>query len=390
MGTEALANPLMLEWARRASGLEPEDVARKAGVKIGRVSEWERDERRPTITQLRKLADIYKRPLGFFFLEEPPPEDPLPADFRRLDREPQEPFSPELRLAIRMARARRESALELFEELSETPHTWELRVRISDDAERVGERLRTVLGIPSGPIGGDPRLAFNRLRAATEKAGVLVFQAEKIEVTEMRGFSIAEQPVPVVVLNIKDAPAARSFSLLHELTHVALNRSGICLFEEIRLSNDEKRVEVFCNRVAGASLLPAESLLQEPETPKQRRSIDDDALDALALRYGASPEAVLRRLVDLKRVSSEVYDRKRPEFLRRYERLRSEQKEAGGHPPRARMAIARAGNTFIRLVLEAYDEERITASDVADLLGERLEHLDRIRSAVQVAPESSA
>ena len=81
------------------------------------------------------------------------------------------------------------------------------------------------------------------------------------------------------------------------------------------------------------------------------------------------------------------YERKRRDYQRRYEDLRR-QPGKGGRPSRARLAVARAGRLFTRKVLEAYDEERITSSDVAELLGERLKHLDRIRAAVEEPSES--
>jgi transcriptional regulator with XRE-family HTH domain len=64
MRTEAFANPRVLEWVRRMAGLETQDAARKAGVKPERHEGWESGERRLTITELCKLADIYMCPLG--------------------------------------------------------------------------------------------------------------------------------------------------------------------------------------------------------------------------------------------------------------------------------------------------------------------------------------
>src|SRR3990172_735353 len=178
MQTEALANRTVLEWARRMAGLEVEDAARKAAVKPGRLEQWEAGDLRPTITQLRKLADVYKRPLALFFLEQPPPDDPIPADFRRLDPEVAESLSQALRFAIRAARVRREAALELFDELGEEPPAFSARARLDEDPERVGARLREILGLASGSALRDAREGFNRWRAAAEGAGVLIFQAE--------------------------------------------------------------------------------------------------------------------------------------------------------------------------------------------------------------------
>ena len=63
MRVEALANPGVLLWARRMAGLNLAEAAHKASMKPERLADWEEGELRPTVTQLRKLADIYKRPL---------------------------------------------------------------------------------------------------------------------------------------------------------------------------------------------------------------------------------------------------------------------------------------------------------------------------------------
>lgn len=389
MATEALANPRVLEWARRMAGLEEHDAARKLHVKPERLMEWEAGTRRPTITQLRKIADTYKRAVGIFFLSVPPPDEPIPTDFRRVDPLDEQPLSPQLLVAIRTARARRQSALDLFEELGESPRPFALRVRLGDNPETVGDKLRAALGVEANRPLGEPYANFNRWRAAAEQAGVLVFQAERVRVNEMRGFSISDHPLPSVVLNSADAPAGRTFSLLHELAHVALNKGGLCLLEAERPSSDLERVEVFCNHVAGAALLPASQLLAEPAVPAGPRSVlRDEEVTAIAARHGVSEEVVLRRLLILNRVTPEFYQSKRREFVQRYAALalRTKKKSKGGPPP-ARVAIARGGPFFTRLVLNAYESERITSSDVADLLGVRLKHLERVRSEVE--PPSS-
>src|SRR6516164_8722562 len=104
---EALVKPELLVWARKAAGLDVENAARKTQVKPQRLEEWENGGSRPTIAQVRKLADIYKRPLAVFFLEEPPAEEGDLPDFRRFDPAGVLPITPELRLAIRKARLKR-------------------------------------------------------------------------------------------------------------------------------------------------------------------------------------------------------------------------------------------------------------------------------------------
>jgi len=367
------------------AGLEGHDAARKLHVKPERLLEWEAGTRRPTIAQLRKIADIYKRAVGIFFLSATPPDEQIPTDFRRVDPLDAQPLSPRLLVAIRTARARRQSALDLFDELGEVPRSFALRVRLGDSPEAVGDKLRAALGIEASRSVGDPYANFTRWRAAAEQAGVLVFQAERVQVNEMRGFSISDHPLPAVVVNSADAPAGRTFSLLHELAHVALNKGGVCLLEVERSSNDAERIEVFCNHVAGAALIPASQLLAEPTVPSGSSNVmRHEDVTAIAARHGVSEEVVLRRLLILSRVTPEFYQSKRREFVQRYAALalRTRKKSKGGPPP-ARVAIARGGPFFTRLVLSAYESERITSSDVADLLGVRLKHLERVRNEVE-------
>ena len=367
------------------SGLTADDAAHKLAVKLERLEAWERGDSHPTISQLRRLADVYKRPLAAFFLPAAPADEPLPKDFRRFAPDALALAPPELRIAVRAAHVRRQALLELYQELDETPPAFKLKARLHEDPEQVGTRVRDALS-PQFPTT-DGRIVFNAWRTAAEEAGLLVFQADAIALTEMRGLSLSEHPLPVVVLNIQDAYQARTFTLLHEVAHIALGNGGMCLLDESGPNTPIQRTEVFCNHVAGAAVVPASLLLQELETPK--RAVDelaDDVLVTLARRYGVSSEVIARRLLTLGRVSAAFYQRKRIEFQQRYERLRSER--SPGFAPPGVLAVARNGRTFTRRVLDAYDEERITTSDLADLLGVRLKHLDRIRRAVQSPAES--
>jgi len=70
--------------------------------------------------------------------------------------------------------------------------------------------------------------ALNGWIAAFERSGVLVFQTGDVSLDEMRGFSLNERVLPVIVLNAKDSQRGRVFTMMHELVHVALSRGGVC------------------------------------------------------------------------------------------------------------------------------------------------------------------
>jgi ribosome-binding protein aMBF1 (putative translation factor) len=176
------------------------DAARKVHITGTRLEEWESGKVEPTINQLGKLADAYKRPLAVFFLPSPPEEASAPPDFRRFEVSKPPPLSPELRLAIRRARLKRQTALELAEELGERPTRFEVWAQLTDSPEQVATQLRSKLGFESNETVTDAREQFNRRRTALEQNGVLVFQAEKVSLEEMRGFSITDRPLTYLLV----------------------------------------------------------------------------------------------------------------------------------------------------------------------------------------------
>lgn len=376
-------------WARRSAGLDIESAARKVQVKPKRLECWERGEYRPTLTQLRKLGRAYKRPIAVFYLPEPPEDFQALRDFRRLPGAVSPVESPGLRFEIRRAQSRRELALELYELAAESPSSLPLSVALSDDPEESAQAIRDLLGIRyedqvRWAAGYE---AFNRWRAALEDRGVLVFQTTEVEVPEVRGFSAYAERLPAIVVNAKDSVRGRLFTMLHELTHILLHQGGVCnLYEETRALSDEQRFEVFCNLVAGAAIVPRAYLLMEEIVAAKRGDViwTDEELAHLADRYGCSREVVLRRLLVCGRTTEAFYRVKREQLLEEYEEAarRAAARGKTGFAPPHRVAVSSAGPLFVRLVLESYHQEQITASDVADFLDVRLKHLPKIESEV--------
>jgi Zn-dependent peptidase ImmA (M78 family) len=225
--------------------------------------------------------------------------------------------------------------------------------------------------------------------AALETRGVLVFQTGAVEVDEMRGFSLTARELPAIVVNAKDAPRGRVFTLMHEFCHLLLDRGGVC--DPVRVGREgrspDENVEIFCNRVAGALLVPRDALLEDPrvETVQGAPEWEDEVLRALASDFGVSREVILRRLLVLGKTTGEFYERKRAEYLAQYAANAARMREAGGFVPPSRLALRDNGRRYTGLVLEALERERITAADVTDYLGMRLKHLDDIAQALRRA-----
>jgi transcriptional regulator with XRE-family HTH domain len=124
---KANVTPELLSWARRSAGYTLEEAAKKINnMRADKLAAWEKGPDRPTVKQLYKLAEVYKRPVGTFFLSELPQDFTIPRDFRRLPGEVAGVYSPALRRQIRLAEERRGTALELFEDLGEEPPAFPL------------------------------------------------------------------------------------------------------------------------------------------------------------------------------------------------------------------------------------------------------------------------
>jgi Zn-dependent peptidase ImmA (M78 family)/DNA-binding XRE family transcriptional regulator len=387
--------PELLRWARATAGFTLEEAARKIGVKAARLAAWEAGELAPTAGQLRDAANVFKRPLGAFFLPAPPEEPQPPHDFRRLYGEEPGPTSPALLRELRRARWRRNLALELYADLDRTAQPFPLRADLDADPDAVAERVRAWLRVPLAE-----QMRWRRSEAARdewigalERRDVLVFQTGAVDPHEMRGFSIGERTLPVIALNAKDVRPAHIFTLLHELVHLTLDQGGLCDPERVRSRGQtpDEQVEVFCNRVAGAILVPARALLDQPEVGSAGRAIewDENTIRALSGRFAVSREVLLRRLLILERTTEAFYQRKRAEYIDEYNARAAAagEEEERGFAPFYRLVVRNNGRAYTQLVLEALKREQITPADVSDYLGVRLKHLENIAGAIAVDVE---
>ncbi|GAG67915.1 unnamed protein product, partial [marine sediment metagenome] len=70
--SNAHINHEMLIWARKTVKLSVEFAAKKIGVKMEKLESWEKGEAFPTVKQLYKIANVYKRPFALFYFPIPP------------------------------------------------------------------------------------------------------------------------------------------------------------------------------------------------------------------------------------------------------------------------------------------------------------------------------
>lgn len=381
---DALINLEMLKWARNYSGLTIEIVAKKFKKRPEDIEMWESGAKKLTFKQLLKIAEIYKRPVALFYLKEPPKGFKPLNDYRKIPNTESSNISPQLNYEIRKAYYRRQVALELFEELEEYQQTVPMNIRITDNAEIVGKDIRTFLNIESTQQikWKDDNQAFNGWRKAIESLGVLVFQAEGIDISEMRGFAISDRPLPVIVVNKKDTYTGRIFSLMHEFAHILLGDSSISSEE---LSSNQEKIEIFCNRVAASILFPI-SWFNTDELLLINKNVcnwNDETVYMIAQRFNISREFVWRRLLTNQMISESVYRDKIFKLMEQHKAQKQQEKK--NKPilvPHHTKVISTIGKFYTNLVLAGYHQEKITSSTLSEYLGIKLKHLPKIENAM--------
>jgi len=370
MSYKAAIKPEILRWARESVRIDIEKAARTASVKTETYKKWEYGEDFPTISMLRRLSNLFKRPLPVFFMPKIPEAPPMPEDFRKPMVGLEHPLTKESLLAIRKARWYQSVAGDLMTDLGKPVNPVKKYDLKEKPIEKSIKEIRTI-DIDIQLSWENNWEALKNWRQYLEDQGIFVFQFS-MPIDEIRGFSLVrENYPPVIVINSKDSPNGRIFTLFHEYCHVLLNEPGICVPEEIEFRNESpNEKEQFCNEFAGNFLVPSkylEELIKKFDYPDTIDLINDFARKFVVSRF-----VILRRLYSLRKIDYKSYQKIFSEFQKKVKAFES----SGGDFYKNK--FTEKGNKFISLVVEAESGNTITTSKALEYLGIKLKHYDRI------------
>jgi Zn-dependent peptidase ImmA (M78 family) len=370
--------PSVLIWARESIGMSIDAVVKKIkGITINTIKEWEKKDGavKPTFAQIEKLSNIYKRPLSAFLLPAPPKESPFPKDFRTLPSEEKQSLKPKTYLAIRKARRFQYSAIELIKELGEEGKKLS-KANPSDNPETLAEKVRMQFGIKEFPRSTSftKEIALEGWIKILESNGILVFQIGITMNKEIRGFSLVDEDVPVIVLRRSDETSAKIFTLFHELAHLLLREGGICDLEESDISHER-----FCNHFAGAFLVPKDKLLNHSivKTNAKTREWAENFLRDIARDFSVSREVILRRLWILGLTTKEYYLKKHKEWKSKYK-----EPFGRGKKDEIKICLKERGKKYISMAFDAYEGKKIDEMRVADYLGVTSDKISKVKEAI--------
>ncbi len=400
-------NPEILVWARETAGLTIQDAVAKVGIRdarglaaVDRLTALERGEEQPTRSTLVKMAHHYRRPLLAFYLNAPPRRDDRGPDFRTLPGARSSETDALVDALVRNIQSRQNmvrAALEAEDEAERLPFVGTLMrseaadegieslrrvLRLKPEAARLSQRateaIDQLLGddLDAARYYAEPTAeqAFRLLRSRTEESGVFVLlkgdlgsHHTAIDVEVFRGLAIADDVAPFVVINANDSRAARSFTLLHELTHLLLGRSG---FSGV---NAETEIEEFCNSVAAEWLLPVRTL-NEIDIP---RGAGGDAqqqhIGQFARQRNLSRTMVAYRLLRANRIDRPTFERLRADFRRQWrqhrDRHRARAREWVGGPSYYVVRRHQVGQSLLGFTRRMLGSGALSTTKAARILG---------------------
>lgn len=359
----------VLRWARRTIGLSVTDVALRLKCLDEEVDSWENGETTPTYVQLEKLAyQLYKRPLAVFFLPTPPEEKLPEHEFRTLPQADMQTLAADTYMQIRRAHAYQLSLIELFEGKNPSNRFIPEEITLAKEQPIVeqAKKIRDYLGITLEYQAGlkNDEIALKAWREAIENVGIFVFKAP-FKQKDISGFCIRDEDFPVIYVNNSTTKTRQIFSLLHELAHLLLNINGLSKLDQgyvDRLPSEERKIEIFCNAIAAEVLLPIKDFIrQSSRFPDDVEQASEEMFSQLALHYGVSREAVLRRFLDQGRVSNSYYAKKAQMWAAQRKPGRGGDWYASQH--------AYLSGHFAKEVVRRHYRQQISVEQAADLLG---------------------
>jgi Zn-dependent peptidase ImmA (M78 family)/transcriptional regulator with XRE-family HTH domain len=280
-----------LQMARKVLGLSLQEVAAKVGfANYQTLASIETGERPAKVSELARLADVYFKDLAFFLSESEAMRSNWSIAWRKKD------YS----LTTSAIEGRVFQVLADYQLLEEL--TGEMKVPLlepwspstgpldRDSVSEKAEKLQCQLGLGSRPASVLKDVLEDRLRIKF----LYLDMGEGVSAVSAKGdFGYA------IVIDSKEAPWRRSFSLAHELFH--LYASAICPLEQIhkKTTNGKSNIEKLADQFAACLLLPADALNESIKQYAKGNRLETIDLISIALEYKVSTQALLYRMENL-------------------------------------------------------------------------------------------
>lgn len=299
MSLKFAPKPYAVKRIREARNLDRAIVASESGLKLEKLIEVETKSVPLARGKILALSKALAVPTQYLFFEEVGVDENIP-DFRTRANRPAV-LSPSGLNKVERAK----SLLAYLEDemfSSESYPKWAGTISIKtgfDSAVEVLSNLYTPVRAADGSV--DPDNTFRETRVELERQGIIVL-CDRVPHDEFRGFCISRRSdFSLIFINtFNQRPATKLFTLMHEVVHVAIGKTGVS--DPGVLRND---VERFCNRVTAAVMMPEDAFRRAYErlvSPSVRKTTT-----SIARQFGVSKQAAAIRISELG-LSTGFYD----------------------------------------------------------------------------------
>lgn len=375
-------NHAMLVWAREEVGYTIEQAAEAIGVSVDTLKAAESDVRPLTLNQLRKAAEKYDFPFGYFYLSSPPYNksfEPIP-DFRI---EPGLVGVDHYRLGLEIKRAR-DRRLVFFDLAANLGMELKpFRLLPEKDPANIGSFIRERLVVTVSDMSS---LSYDRVysywKSKIENDGVLVYETQYIpDVSGVIGAAIFYDTCPIILIKRGgDFNARKLFTLLHEYAHLLRGKSAIndAGAQTIALATSAvAKLETSCNRLAAEILVPSEKINLTDYAGLEPAEKMEHLSNTFKVTY-TTAAVCLRRLNLIS--SSEL------SYLLELRRQAKKNSQTGKGKetkiPREHLARLDMGRPMFNAVLEAYVGGLLDIFDASKILNLRVKKIDKLVSGM--------
>jgi len=335
----------------------------------------EKDKQKPTSKVFDKMVRVYKRSESILLLATPPKTEPLPKDYRTVAGLTAR-LSPSTRLAIRQTQELQKYVSGLADDALENRFSRLPTASVNQSPDNLAQQFREFFDVSlNDQLSWSKAGTFPNWRQLIESHGLLVL-LKKMPWKDCRGFSLlSEGTIPAIVVNSEDVEVARSFTLFHELAHLALRRAGICVFAP------STQVEKWCNRFAAEFLVPSPSFVEYVRDikPDADRTYDWPmaALQNMSNYYRVSRSVIALRLQELGLAIPDYYDQHRSELTSFDQRPKREEPIKIKKKPgwKEKQKLKEVGVRTASVILDAWKHRIADASEAADILNLSLSEL---------------
>lgn len=379
MADKAFITSEILKWARKSAKISVEDAAKKISVSPERYLTWEDGIDFPTIRQAKILAKSFRRPFSLFFLPEVPKDFHPLQDYRKDDSQELDTAS---LFIIREVQEKQNWISQLFEEIGENTLPFVGKYSIYDNPEVVAKDILDTLKINPSDYKKTP---ISEWIDKAESAGIFISRASflhsrlVLDRDLIQGFAIADKYAPFVFVNSKNWNAPQLFTLVHELAHIWIAKSGVSNEIEIDFTDKPKSkfhpVELFCNQVAANALMPKELITQLGNDTFE----SNNRIFKQSKELGISSFAFLVRALNLNLISQSEYKSLKQDaqnefekFLEREKIKKEKQKERKGGPDAYLLRLNKNSKLFTRIVMDSFNNGSLSPSIASNLLNTQI------------------